>query len=91
MIDFIKGEGILDYQTLLEQKPEYGSAFYLDTTTNRLYINGNPVDARIVKRQVPDDELFVKNVYDFSDDEGNTQCLYKLVAEEYLQNILLNF
>lgn len=23
---------------------------------------------------------------EISDDEGNTQCLYKLVAEEYLQN-----
>lgn len=23
---------------------------------------------------------------EISDDEGNTQCIYKLVAEEYLQN-----
>lgn len=88
MIDFIKGEGILDYQTLLEQKPEYGSAFYLDTTTNRLYINGNPVDARIVKRQVPDDELFVKNVYDFSDDEGNTVSIDETKIPELVDSVV---
>ena len=75
MLKFIKSEDYREYQELIQLKPEYSEALFLDTTENRLWINGAPLDIRVELLDERDDNLLSKRVYKFTEPKDENKFI----------------
>lgn len=73
---FLKSDKISEYFQLLElYGDEYKDALFLDTSVNRLYIQGEPVDARVSVTESYGEDNLPRHSYVFTDDENKSYVL----------------
>ena len=75
MLQFIKGNDVLEYRALLEKTHDFDESLFLDTLNNRLYFNGEPLDVRIEVVTELGEDYIPKKTYKFINNEGQATVI----------------